>query len=36
MFENSERMMVFGDKVEAAPELDDARFTFYDSAYAKQ
>lgn len=32
----SERMMIFGDKVEPAPELDAARFAFYDAAYAKQ
>ena len=32
----SERMMILGEKVEAAGELDAARFAFFDAIYAKQ
>ena len=32
----SERMMILGDKVEGASELDAARFAFFDAIYAKQ
>jgi para-nitrobenzyl esterase len=31
----SERMMILGEKVEAAPELDAARFAFFDAEYAR-
>jgi hypothetical protein len=29
-------MMILGDTVEAAPELDAARFAFFDAEYARQ
>jgi hypothetical protein len=32
----SERTMILGDKVEAAPGLEASRVTFYDGVYKKQ